>query len=50
MAARKPLPKPKIKYPRAKVGNFQAPIDTTGMSPEEKEVFGFTQPKKRKKS
>jgi len=39
-------PKKKPEYPNAKVGNYRAPIDTTGMAPEDKEFFF---PKKKKK-
>ena len=40
-------PKPKIKYPKAHVGGTMgksAPIDTTGMTAEEKEAFGIGKP------
>jgi len=43
---KKPMPKPKIKYPRAKVGNYRAPVDTTGMDEETKKTFGFNTPSK----
>jgi hypothetical protein len=41
----KPKPKPaakkKSEYPRAKVGNYQAPVDTAGMDPEMKKTMGI---------
>lgn len=33
------------RYPRGRVGGYGAPVDTTGMTPEEKETFGVTPPK-----
>jgi hypothetical protein len=33
-------------YPSGKVGNYRAPVDTTGMSESDKETFGFGKKKK----
>ena len=37
------------KYPSGRVGNYRAPVDTVGMSDEEKATFGFPPPKPPKK-
>ena len=40
-------PSSDIGYPKGKVGGYRAPVDTTGMSPEEKETFFPKKPAKK---
>lgn len=39
-----PNPSSQEGFPKGKVGGYRAPVDTTGMTPEEKETF-FPKPK-----
>lgn len=45
MGVKKPV---ESKPVTGKVGNYRAPVDTAGMDPKMKEMFGFGPPKAKK--